>query len=61
MHSRGRPALRVAPKRKDRAHQDDSGFTLVEVMIALGILVLMLVPFANSYITASWAPASPGR
>jgi prepilin-type N-terminal cleavage/methylation domain-containing protein len=45
----GSPARDVAT-RHDRAY--DAGFTLVEVMIAISLLVLMTLPFASSYVTS---------
>ncbi|HUB68854.1 MAG TPA: prepilin-type N-terminal cleavage/methylation domain-containing protein [Acidimicrobiales bacterium] len=49
----GRRIARVVEKLRERsANRPDGGFTLIEVVIAISLLVIMLIPVADAYITS---------
>ena len=47
-----RRVARLSRARRPDTTEDEKGFTLIEIVIAISLLVIMMVPFADAYITS---------
>ena len=47
-----RRVTRLSRARRPDTTEDEKGFTLIEIVIAISLLVIMMVPFADAYITS---------
>ena len=47
-----RRVARLSRARRPDPTEDEKGFTLIEIVIAISLLVIMMVPFADAYVTS---------
>ncbi|HTT88589.1 MAG TPA: Ig-like domain repeat protein, partial [Acidimicrobiales bacterium] len=47
-----RRVARLLRARRQECRVDEKGFTLIEIVIAVSLLVIMMVPFADAYVTS---------